>query len=128
MNETRKRRHGPAPKAAHELRQHSVSCRLTDAELALLDSRRGKVSRGEWLRRAAFGQPPRIVPELNKAAWSDLARVSANLNQLTRGINSGIFPVSDRPLVMNGLRDLRSQLDVVRGLLIGLEAADESED
>lgn len=83
------RRHGPKPKPASEQRRHPVSCRLTDAELTQLDARRGKVSRGEWLRLAALGKPPRMVPEVNKVAWSDLARAAGNLNQITRAINEG---------------------------------------
>lgn len=125
--EQKKRRHGPKPKPASEQRRHPVSCRLTDAELARLDARRGQVSRGEWMRLAALGKPPRIVPEVNKVAWADLARAAGNLNQITRAINEGRLPVKDVPSVGKVVMDVRAQLDAVRRHLIGLEVPDEGE-
>ena len=123
----RRRRRGPAPRPPEELRLHSVSCRLTDAELVTLDERRGEVSRGEWLRLAAMAKPPRIVPTVNKVAWADLARAAGNLNQITRAINEGKMPVKDAPSVGRAVMKVRAQLDAVRRLLIGQEAPDESE-
>ena len=117
--EKKKRRHGPKPKPAAEQRLHSVSCRLTDAELVRLDARRGQVSRGEWMRLAALDRPPRIVPEVNKVAWADLARVAGNLNQITRAINEGRLPTKDMPGAGKAVMDVRAHLDAVRGLLIG---------
>lgn len=117
----KKRRHGPAPKPAAAQRRHAVSCRLTDAELARLDELRGGVSRGEWLRLTALSKPPRIVPEINKIAWADLARAAGNLNQVTRAINEGKLPVKDAPSVGRAVMDVRAQLDAVRRFLIGLE-------
>jgi hypothetical protein len=116
-----KRRHGPKPKPLHEQRRHGISCRINDAEIAIIDERRGKVSRGEWLRLAALSKPPRIVPEINKVAWADLARAAGNLNQLTRAINEGRLPVKDVPAVGKAVMDLRAQLDAVRAALIGLD-------
>ena len=117
--EHKKRRHGPKPKPAAEQRRHSVSCRLTDAELVRLDARRGQVSRGEWMRLAALDRPPRIVPEINKVAWADLARVAGNLNQITRAINEGRLPTKDVSGAGKAVMDVRAHLDAVRGLLIG---------
>ena len=112
-----KRRYGPAPKPADERRWHSVSCRLTDDELALVDARRGKVRRGEWLRLAALSKPPRIVPEVNRAAWVDLARSASNLNQIAHAINSGsLSSTSDLASVLDGLR---ADLDALRLAMIG---------
>lgn len=122
-----RRRHGPNPKPASEQRRHPVSCRLTDDELARLDARRGQVSRGEWMRLAALGKPPRIVPEVNKVAWADLARAAGNLNQITRAINEGRLPVKDIPSVGKAVMDVRAQLDTLRRHLIGLEVPDEGE-
>lgn len=122
-----RRRHGPAPKPQAEQRRHSVSCRLTDAEIARLDDLRGEVSRGEWLRLAAMAKPPRIVPTVNKVAWADLSRAAGNLNQITRAINEGKLPVKDVPSVGKAVMDVRAHLDAVRRLLIGQEAPDESE-
>lgn len=126
-DDDKRRRHGPKPKPEAEQRRHPVSCRLTDAEVVRLDARRGKVSRGEWLRVSALGKPPRIVPEVNKVAWADLARAAGNLNQLTRAINEGRLSVADAPGVSAAVMDVRAQLDAVRRLLVGMEVPDEGE-
>lgn len=128
--DTPKRRHGPKPKPLHEQRRHAVSCRLTDAELATVDRRRGAVSRGEWLRRAALSKPPRVVPEINKVAWSDLARAAGNLNQITRALNEGRLPAKDAAQAGRAIMEVRAKLDELRRQLIGLDgggAHDEGE-
>lgn len=117
----RKRRHGPKPKPLHEQRRHAVSCRLTDAESELLDARRGNVSRGEYLRLAALKAPPRVVPEINKVAWSDLSRAASNLNQLTRAINEKKWPLENAPSAEQTLTYLRASLNEVRAKLIGTD-------
>lgn len=116
-----KRRHGPKPKPPEEQRRHGISCRVNDAEIALIDQRRGKVSRGEWLRLAALSKPPRIVPEVNKVAWADLARAAGNLNQLARAINEGRWPVKDGPSAQATIMEMRAQMDALRASLIGLD-------
>ena len=123
----KRRRHGPTPLPADELRRHSVSCRLTDAELSTVDERRGEVSRGEWLRLAALSKPPRIVPTVNKVAWADLSRSAGNLNQITRAINEGRLPVSDRAKVGAQLMQIRAEMDQLRRLLVGQEVSDEGQ-
>lgn len=86
----KKRRHGPPPRPAEEVRTNRVSVYFTDAELAELDGRCAGVGRGAWLRRAGLDQKLRLpVPELNRQAWSNLARVAGNLNQAMRAINAG---------------------------------------
>lgn len=122
-----KRRHGPSPLPPEEQRRHPVSCRLTDAELKTLDARRGAVSRGEWLRLAALAAPPRIVPEVNKVAWSDLARTAANLNQLLKALNEGRITVDDNREYYAALLDVRAKLNEVRSDLIG-RMLDEGKD
>ncbi|WP_148268693.1 MobC domain-containing protein [Komagataeibacter medellinensis] len=119
----KKRRYGPTPKASSDRRWHSVSCRLTDDELALVDARRGKVRRGEWLRLSALGKPPRIVPELNRVAWVDLARSASNLNQIAHAVNCGEVPAGgDLASVLDALR---ADLDALRLAMIG--GGDEGE-
>lgn len=125
--EPKRRKRGPKPRPASELRRHGVSCRLTDAELVRLDERRGKVSRGEWLRLAALSRPPRIVPEVNKEAWADLSRAAGNLNQIARAINEGRLPMKDAARASKAVIGVRDQLNAVRRLLIGMEDSDESE-
>ena len=82
-------RRGPVPLHAEDKRVNCVSVRLNNRELAMLDGKRGKFQRGEWLRIAALDQLPPTVPELNVRAWSELARLAANLNQAQASINRG---------------------------------------
>lgn len=88
INETRSKRQGPLP--LEDPRRHCVSSRLNQEELELLDSKRGKMKRGEWLRCAALDTFKKeiVVPQLNKEAWLDLAKVSSNLNQIAKQLNS----------------------------------------
>lgn len=118
----RKRGRKPIPES--EQRRHGVTCRLTDAERDFVDSARGSVTRGEYIRRAALDAPPRVVPEVNREAWAELARMSANLNQFMRHLNAG-----QKPTATVRLQELRDAVDALRADLIGLdrEASDESE-
>jgi hypothetical protein len=115
--EVKKRGRGRKALPQAEKQRHQVNSRLTDAELAHVDAHRGGVTRGEWLRRAAFGHAPRTIPALNREAWIELSRAAANLNQLAR--NSHTF--TDVNVI--------EALKFFRAALIGasLEADDESE-
>jgi len=89
--EKHRRRHGPQPLADDLKRAHCVSVRLHAGELAWLDEQRAAVrmGRGEYLRSAALGKlPPQPAPALNRAAWLELARSAANLNQIAHHLNS----------------------------------------
>lgn len=85
----RKRRHGPEPLPASEKRSLCVSVRLNAAELALLDEKRGRLARGEWLRMAALDVVPPVVPEINQEAWFVLSKVAGNLSTLARAARDG---------------------------------------
>jgi hypothetical protein len=115
---TRKRGRKPVPEA--EQRRHPVTCRLTDAERDHVDASRGSVTRGEFIRRAALSAPPRVVPEVNRAAWVELARLSANLNQIARHLNEG---GAETP-AQGQLAELRDAVVRLRADLIGLEVPD----
>lgn len=95
-------------------REHCVSVRMNDDELLSLDEKRGQFKRGEYLRLAFFNALPPQIPELNIKVWQELARASANLNQLARHANSTqIIEVNE----------LREQLSAFRNALIGAEDA-----
>ena len=85
-------RRGPKPLPTDEIRTHCVSVRLNVVELAQLDSQRGEMQRGEYLRVAALHRLPSVVPEINKNAWIELSRLSANLNQYQAAINAHRAP------------------------------------
>jgi Mobilization protein NikA len=110
MSDDRRSRRGPGPLDPTDKRDHCVSVRLNDRELALLNERRGKFQRGEWLRMAALDKLPPMIPPLNQQAWAELARASANLNQIARELNFKRTP--------GGLQD---QLAEFRAALIGAQ-------
>lgn len=126
LDETKRRRRGPAPLDAADKRRHSVSVRLNDAELARLDALREPVhmQRGEYLRAAALHRLPPSIPAVNRQAWVELARTAANLKQLAHRLNAGETPA---------LSEVRAAVDELRRRLIGVshdleERQDESQD
>ena len=119
--------------AADEKREHCVSVRMNEAELARLDAERGRFHRGEWLRRTwSLTQPKPPVPEVNRQAWAELARLAGNLNQAMKAFHEGRLRGVD-PAV---LEELFHQVAGLRLALIGAgdhvvpapeEAGDEGE-
>ncbi len=88
------RRGGRPRKAAEERRTERVALYLTRAERAELERRTamtGWRDVGAYVRRAIMAQrsPRATVPQLNVQAYGELARTTANLNQLTRHLNEG---------------------------------------
>ena len=85
------RRGGALRQSGDERRRHTISARLSDAELAQLDLARGEAGlrRGSYLRAAALGQLQPTVPAINREAWTALSRAAANLNQIARRSNAG---------------------------------------
>jgi hypothetical protein len=112
MTDQRRRRTGPDPLPAAERRGHCVSVRLNAAELQQLDAVRGPFQRGEWLRMAALDRLPPTVPEINREAWTDLARAAGNLNQITRHLNEGGTADTEA---------IRAELAAFRAMLIGVQ-------
>jgi hypothetical protein len=82
-----KKKSGRRKLPADRLRSVSVACKLTEAETAIVDSLRGGMGKGEWLRVSAFGNAPRPIPKINREAWADLARMGGNLNQISKRLN-----------------------------------------
>lgn len=71
------------------MRTHCVSVRLNPAELTVLDSQRGTLPRGAYLRRAWLGaRLPRPLPAANQEALLQLRGLATNLNQLARHANA----------------------------------------
>ncbi len=108
----KKSRRGQPPKPRSERRTHCVSVRLSIAELADLDERRGPYTRGRWMRMAALSQVPPTIPVVNREAWLELSRAAANLNQLARHLNEGAQ--SDTERIMSELREFRAALLGIR--------------
>ncbi|UUE46358.1 hypothetical protein [Pectobacterium aroidearum] len=64
------------------LRGHCISVRLNNEELSLLNERRGRHRKGEWLRMAFLHNLPSVIPPVNLEAWKTLGEVSQKLNKL----------------------------------------------
>lgn len=106
------------PRAAEEdRRKHRVACRITDAELKNLDKLRGGISRGEWMRRSAFGKPPRPVPEINIQAHGRLGNALGNLATIAIAMRQGYYAELD---------ECRTAVKALRNQLLGVFDEDEN--
>lgn len=64
------------------LRHYCISVRLNQAELELLNNRRGKHKKGEWLRLTFLNHTPTDIPLVNVEAWKMLSDISQKLNRI----------------------------------------------
>ncbi|EEY9907778.1 hypothetical protein [Enterobacter roggenkampii] len=64
------------------LRHFCISVRLNQAELELLNNRRGKHKKGEWLRLTFLNHTPTNIPLVNVEAWKMLSELSQKLNRI----------------------------------------------
>ncbi len=85
-----RRKRGPTPKPLESQRKHRIAVYLNDAELKIINgfSELSHVCPAAYLRRAALNTPPVVIPELNKEVWQVLGKAAANLNQLSKLLNS----------------------------------------
>jgi hypothetical protein len=107
---------GPKPLPLLEKRFHCVSVRLNAIELSRLDELRGRVACGKWLRMAALDAVPASVPAINQAAWIELSRLAANLNQAQAAINRG----EANQHQAQTLADLHASVSALRLSLLGV--------
>ncbi|MFZ6686870.1 ATP-binding protein [Undibacterium sp. SXout11W] len=108
LNEKRKSRRGHPKLDKSDCRTNCVSVRLNDSELAMLEQKRGKLMRGEWLRMSALDHLPPTIPGLNQKAWVELSRAASNLNQIAANMNRG--DLIDIRLIQNELAEFRNKL------------------
>ena len=95
-------------------RTERIYSQLTQEEMAIFEQlcREAGVQKGVYIRAAILSSEkslPKPVPEINREIWSDLARLSANLNQYQKAINSGIA-TSYPPGMLESVKELVSQL------------------
>lgn len=84
-------RHGSCgePRLSSDLiRSHCVSVRLNNEELRLLNEKRGRHRKGEWLRMASLHKLPTVIPTINLDAWKLLSEISQKLNKLVMHLES----------------------------------------
>lgn len=108
----KKRKRGPDPMPVKDKREHRLNVFFSDAEYADLLSRVKKKSQlSSYVRRQAIGgktQLSVVVPEINVQAYSELARVAGNLNQISRKLNSS--DIIDLSLLLSELESFRKAL------------------
>jgi hypothetical protein len=103
------------------VRTITIGVRVSTGEYAALRERAAALhmTPSEWLRTAALSRrlPPPPVAAINRAQYVELARLAANLNQLTRLANEG-----QRVTIANGLlAQLLSETQRLRLSLLGVQ-------
>lgn len=101
----------------NEIRHICISVRLNEEELIILDSKRGRYKKGEWLRMASLNKLPPVLPEINREAWIKLGNLSQDLNRLLNHLDSK-SPESE--LTRTELFALRRQIKTLRDHFIPL--------
>lgn len=79
--------------APETVRQRTIGVRLNNAELGAIQRKADSmgIPPTTWMRHAALSRMPLrpLVPELNRQAYAELARLAGNLNQLIRAAHEG---------------------------------------
>ena len=117
METNRTKRQGKHGRTAVEdPRTHCVSVRLNDEELKLLNTKRGNMKKGEWLRCAALDKLPPIIPEPNIKKWQELAKLANNINQIAHKLNT-----NNSALIQElQLNQIRQEITQLRAALLGV--------
>lgn len=98
------------------LRIHCVSVRLNGRELQQLNQNRGSITKGEWLRKSALQQLPKVIPEVNKEAWNKLAVAVIGIGNLTVFLQR---KNSNTELLQSELNAITAKINRLRDALIG---------
>lgn len=119
IDERHRSKRGRKPIPEDEKRNRTVSVRLSDAEYALVDKKRGRLRLGEWMRGASLDRLQPTVPKINRQTYQELNRLSANVNQLAKESNLG------RPI---DLLEFRELILKVRLALLGADMHSNDEE
>jgi len=118
----------------HERRTHLIGVFVNEGELAELRRRgeaTGMTDLATYLRRAVLAQraPRAVVPEINRGAWAELARTTANVNQIAAHLNGGgRFDERGTPRLAEALDALRAEVRALRLTLTEPTGSDGDED
>ena len=76
-----------------EVRKRTIGVRVNAAELDALQRKADSLGLplAQWLRKVALSRfvPRPLVPEVNREAYAELAKLAGNLNQLARASHEG---------------------------------------
>lgn len=115
--EVKKRKRGPAPSEGPK-RTQRLNVFFTEAEYSdLLTRVRSKWNLAEYVRAQTIRGEVEVsisVPEINIKAYAELARTAANINQISRKLNSADFI---------DLGQLQAELEAFRRALLKGEAS-----
>ena len=116
----RNRSAGGRPKCAPcDLRDRTIEVRMSAREKAVVREKAKAVcsTPGRFMRDSALSRrlPPMPAPAINREQYAELAKLSGNLNQLSRAVNSGL------PVTVNDefLQILSCEVGRLRLALIG---------
>ena len=108
----------------------TIGVRINAAERGLLDDQAAACGRdvGAYLREAGLRRRVvGVVPAINREAWRELARATANLNQIAAHLNGGgRFDARGTPRLAEALAALQEEVRLLRLALGG--AVDDTED
>jgi len=108
------------PRLTDEKRRSiTLPIRLNSDELAVIEAKAKEagISPSAWMRLAAQERNPpprRVLPELNREAWKELAQVSRNLSDAMWKFEAG-----DESNLGAVVEQMRRELAVVRNQLVG---------
>jgi hypothetical protein len=109
------------PKLSDKERRDSImlNVRLNSSERKIVErkAQEAGVTPTEWARLAALEKSPpvrRVIPEINREVWLELARLAATLNTAL-----GRFQTGDERELASTFEALRDELARVRNRLIG---------
>lgn len=101
-----------AKAAQAERRSHCIRIYLTAAEAQDVLAACQSLPASIYCRAKVLGQsvprPRRQIPALNRQYYTELARVSRNLNQLTKGVNQAVTTGQALPLTETDLECLQA--------------------
>lgn len=96
------------------LRHFCISVRLNQCEFELLNNKRGKYKKGEWLRLVFLNHTPITIPTINTQAWKDLSEISQKLNRIATHVDAkskeSNLTYTELFAVKRELRELRQKL------------------
>ncbi|WP_194846153.1 hypothetical protein [Escherichia coli] len=105
-------------KLKNHLRTHCISVRLNNTELQLLNTKRGSMRKGEWLRMASLQKLPPVIPAINTKAWIALTDISQKLNRIAIHIDG---KSKDSKLTHTELFAVKRQLEELRQHLLNAD-------
>lgn len=118
---SRRRRGGRPVKPAVERRSIKITVALNPVEAEQLGLKLAETGADapSYIRAAAFNSHIQVVPTLNRQAYSELARLAGNLNQLVRHCNNGTGGIVAGEQLAPAIQRLHADVQKLRGQLLG---------